>query len=376
MKQLKSKQTKSKSCFRMDCFALDRQLKKDHVIGDHVHIGRHGETGRSAAKSVELVIRYWMQSVYSSMFLFSIVHVNAWMVILVKALRRKRYCVINNPVQTGHNGRHGQFVMKNVARSLFVSGTGISWKLFWVVTLFPESAWTLITTTLVKAQRRTKWVVRIVNVQNGKSGENGPTARLLADKALRNGEAEYEISTTYYRVNVYRLRKCDSGNECTGPSEEMRFCQVASCPYWGDWTPWSGCSVSCGRGVCERTRRCITDEFLQLPTLEELERDDSLEKHGTFEDTVMYRLDVFFRSQRSSHCPCKNDFQVPQNKRGTNCNASLFCPFNSTSFHFADSISPFPAVNPRATTWRHLRRPWNGDKSLRRRWAPRGATVL
>lgn len=85
---------------------------------------------------------------------------------------------------------------------------------------------------------------------------------------------------TKLKFKVSRLRKCDSGNECSGPGEEMRFCQIASCPYWGDWTPWSGCSVSCGQGVCERTRKCITDEFLQLPTLEELERDDSLEKHG------------------------------------------------------------------------------------------------
>ncbi|ULT82989.1 hypothetical protein L3Y34_012312 [Caenorhabditis briggsae] len=95
-----------------------------------------------------------------------------------------------------------------------------------------------------------------------------------------------DCSTTCGQGTQKRLRKCDVGNECTGPSEEMRFCQVASCPYWGDWSPWSGCSVSCGQGVCERTRKCITDEFLQLPTLEELERDDSLEKHEAKEALI------------------------------------------------------------------------------------------
>ncbi|CAL2050396.1 unnamed protein product [Caenorhabditis brenneri] len=95
-----------------------------------------------------------------------------------------------------------------------------------------------------------------------------------------------DCSTTCGQGTQKRLRKCDTGNECNGPSEEMRFCQVASCPYWGDWSPWSGCSVSCGQGVCERTRKCITDEFLQLPTLEELERDDSLEKHEAKEALI------------------------------------------------------------------------------------------
>uniref|UniRef100_A0A8R1I6N3 Apple domain-containing protein n=1 Tax=Caenorhabditis japonica TaxID=281687 RepID=A0A8R1I6N3_CAEJA len=92
--------------------------------------------------------------------------------------------------------------------------------------------------------------------------------------------------SAYFHFIFYSLRKCDSGNACTGPSEEMRFCQVASCPYWGDWSPWSGCSVSCGQGVCERTRKCIIDEFLQLPTLDELERDDSLEKHEAKEALI------------------------------------------------------------------------------------------
>ncbi|CAI5455383.1 unnamed protein product [Caenorhabditis angaria] len=95
-----------------------------------------------------------------------------------------------------------------------------------------------------------------------------------------------DCSVTCGQGTQKRNRKCDTENDCSGPSDEMRFCQIASCPYWEDWSQWSGCSVTCGKGVCERSRRCITDEFLHLPTLEEVERDDSLEKHEAKEALI------------------------------------------------------------------------------------------
>ncbi|KAF8384297.1 hypothetical protein PRIPAC_73439, partial [Pristionchus pacificus] len=72
-----------------------------------------------------------------------------------------------------------------------------------------------------------------------------------------------------------RRRECKLGEQpspqCKGPGEELRFCQVAVCPYWREWSEWSGCSVTCGRGVCTRNRKCVTDELLDIPNLAELE---------------------------------------------------------------------------------------------------------
>ncbi|KAK6038837.1 thrombospondin type 1 domain protein [Cooperia oncophora] len=66
-------------------------------------------------------------------------------------------------------------------------------------------------------------------------------------------------------------RTCEGGSDCMGSNREIRFCQLASCPYWDEWMDWGGCSVTCGMGVCERRRRCVTDDLLNLPNLEELD---------------------------------------------------------------------------------------------------------
>ncbi|RCN44101.1 thrombospondin type 1 domain protein [Ancylostoma caninum] len=69
----------------------------------------------------------------------------------------------------------------------------------------------------------------------------------------------------------YRMRSCESGADCAGSNRELRFCQLTSCPYWDEWMTWSGCSVTCGVGICERRRRCVMDDLLNLPNLEELD---------------------------------------------------------------------------------------------------------
>ncbi|CAI2357389.1 unnamed protein product [Caenorhabditis sp. 36 PRJEB53466] len=240
---------------RMDCFVPARQLRREPAIGDHALTGLRGEDGRSVAKSVAQDIR--------------IEHVNAWMVLPAKGHLKKRYCVTSNLARNGQHGRRGPFVMKDVARSPSVSETGIT------------------NASNVPAVFRNR---KCLNAENNNACD-GPAQDQMScpyrDCPKWEEWAEWsDCSTTCGQGTQKRIRECDTANECTGPSEEMRFCQVASCPFWGDWSPWSGCSVSCGRGVCERTRRCITDDFLQLPTLEELERDDSLEKHEAKEALI------------------------------------------------------------------------------------------
>ncbi|XP_059412451.1 adhesion G protein-coupled receptor B2 isoform X7 [Carassius carassius] len=61
-----------------------------------------------------------------------------------------------------------------------------------------------------------------------------------------------------------RSRSCVSspyGTLCSGPLRETRLCNnTATCPVhglWEDWSSWSLCSVTCGRGTRTRSRICV-----------------------------------------------------------------------------------------------------------------------
>ncbi|XP_057298019.1 SCO-spondin-like isoform X2 [Hydractinia symbiolongicarpus] len=57
-----------------------------------------------------------------------------------------------------------------------------------------------------------------------------------------------------------RTRACiNSRLDCSGPSKNTRMCKVRECPVDGgltSWTPFSGCSLTCGHGTQVRTRSC------------------------------------------------------------------------------------------------------------------------
>ncbi|XP_028820582.1 adhesion G protein-coupled receptor B2 isoform X3 [Denticeps clupeoides] len=71
-----------------------------------------------------------------------------------------------------------------------------------------------------------------------------------------------------------RTRSCVSspyGTLCSGPLRETRLCNnTATCPgeqrhqsvhgLWEEWSPWSLCSVTCGRGSRTRTRNCMAPQ--------------------------------------------------------------------------------------------------------------------
>ncbi|XP_072532055.1 adhesion G protein-coupled receptor B2 isoform X10 [Salminus brasiliensis] len=70
-------------------------------------------------------------------------------------------------------------------------------------------------------------------------------------------------SVTCGRGSRTRSRSCvahqHGGKGCGGPEMQTKLCNIAVCPVegqWLDWSPWSRCSVSCGVGSQQRQRRC------------------------------------------------------------------------------------------------------------------------
>ncbi|XP_029919413.1 adhesion G protein-coupled receptor B2 isoform X10 [Myripristis murdjan] len=69
-------------------------------------------------------------------------------------------------------------------------------------------------------------------------------------------------SVTCGRGSRTRTRKCVNGGgatPCGRPETQTKLCNIAVCPVegqWLDWAPWSRCSVTCNTGTQQRQRRC------------------------------------------------------------------------------------------------------------------------
>ena len=72
-----------------------------------------------------------------------------------------------------------------------------------------------------------------------------------------------ECSTTCGGGQQQRTRQCglpktrSTENPCKQPLIEFNKCNTLPCPFFGEWTDWSPCSVSCGGGNQTRTRTCL-----------------------------------------------------------------------------------------------------------------------
>ncbi|XP_069393384.1 adhesion G protein-coupled receptor B1 isoform X9 [Paralichthys olivaceus] len=70
-------------------------------------------------------------------------------------------------------------------------------------------------------------------------------------------------SSTCGRGYRSRTRTCTppqfGGDPCAGPEKQTKFCNIAVCPVdgvWNEWSNWSSCSASCSNGTMQRTREC------------------------------------------------------------------------------------------------------------------------
>ncbi|XP_051574769.1 adhesion G protein-coupled receptor B1-like isoform X8 [Myxocyprinus asiaticus] len=70
-------------------------------------------------------------------------------------------------------------------------------------------------------------------------------------------------SSTCGRGYRDRTRSCKppqfGGNPCEGPEKQTKFCNIAVCPVdgvWNEWSSWSSCSSTCSNGTMQRTREC------------------------------------------------------------------------------------------------------------------------
>ncbi|XP_061141688.1 adhesion G protein-coupled receptor B3 [Syngnathus typhle] len=95
--------------------------------------------------------------------------------------------------------------------------------------------------------------------------EQAESAKFMAQTG-ESGAEEWSqwssCSVTCAQGSQVRTRTCVSpyGTHCSGPLRESRVCNnTAPCPVhgvWEEWSPWSLCSFTCGRGHRTRTRMC------------------------------------------------------------------------------------------------------------------------
>lgn len=64
------------------------------------------------------------------------------------------------------------------------------------------------------------------------------------------------VDTTYCTPDKSNEAAC----KCQETTSETQDCNKQTCATWGDWAPWSECSVTCANGTSTRTRKCNFDQ--------------------------------------------------------------------------------------------------------------------
>ncbi|XP_063299040.1 adhesion G protein-coupled receptor B3 isoform X3 [Pelobates fuscus] len=100
--------------------------------------------------------------------------------------------------------------------------------------------------------------------------EQGDAAKFMAQTGESGVEEWSQWSTcsvTCGQGSQVRARTCvpPYGTHCSSPLRETRVCNnTALCPVngvWEEWSPWSLCSFTCGKGQRTRTRTCTPPQY-------------------------------------------------------------------------------------------------------------------
>ncbi|XP_076745809.1 adhesion G protein-coupled receptor B1 isoform X5 [Maylandia zebra] len=94
--------------------------------------------------------------------------------------------------------------------------------------------------------------------------QSSQTAALIAVHGAWDEWSPWSLcSSTCGRGYRSRTRTCTppqfGGDPCEGPEKQTKFCNIAVCPVdgvWNEWSSWSSCSASCSNGTMQRTREC------------------------------------------------------------------------------------------------------------------------
>ncbi|GCC36559.1 hypothetical protein chiPu_0015054 [Chiloscyllium punctatum] len=97
--------------------------------------------------------------------------------------------------------------------------------------------------------------------------DSGTFMAQIGDPAAEEWSQWSVCSLTCGMGSQVRTRSCVAspyGTLCSGPLRETRVCNnSATCPVhglWEEWSPWSLCSVTCGRGSRTRSRMCVAPQ--------------------------------------------------------------------------------------------------------------------
>ncbi|WAR17374.1 AGRB2-like protein, partial [Mya arenaria] len=77
-----------------------------------------------------------------------------------------------------------------------------------------------------------------------------------------------DCSQSCGRGSRSRHRNCDvtppfTDDICIGNDKEIEECVIHGfCPYWSEWSPWSQCSQTCDTGTITRDRACIAPDLI------------------------------------------------------------------------------------------------------------------